>query len=128
MNVGTTPDEKTVLESDDDVAQVKLGGNWRMPTEDEWTELMSQCTWMWITLHGINGYKVTSNTNGNSIFLPAAGIRYDTDFNEDCGRYWSSSLMTNSPCNARAGSFDSSDVKGGGFFRCVGLSIRPVTD
>ena len=71
-------DNKTVLDPKDDVAHVKLGGSWRMPTDAEWMELKNNCTWTWTTQNGINGYKVTSNKNGASIFLPAAGYRYDT--------------------------------------------------
>ena len=69
-------DNKTVLEPEDDVAHVKLGGKWRMPTDAEWAELMEKCTWTWVTNYngsGING-RLVKATNGNSIFLPAAGL------------------------------------------------------
>lgn len=65
-------DNKTALDLEDDVAHVNWGGNWRMPTDDEWSEL-NNCTWTWVTQNGVNGYLVASKTNGNSIFLPAAG-------------------------------------------------------
>lgn len=55
-----------------DVAHVKWGGDWRMPTLSEWLELEKNCTWTWTTQNDVNGYLVTG-TNGNSIFLPAAG-------------------------------------------------------
>ena len=92
-----TVDNKTVLDPEDDVAHVKLGSMWRMPTDDEWTELTTKCKWTWITYKGVKGYKVTS-PNGNSIFLPAAGFRYDKTLNNgndsslSVGHYWSSSL------------------------------------
>ena len=67
-----TVDNKTVLDPEDDVAHVKWGGTWRMPTLDEQKELLNKCTWNWTTQNGVNGYKGTG-PNGNSIFLPAAG-------------------------------------------------------
>lgn len=74
-------DSKKVLELDDDVAHVKLGGKWRMPTREEWEELRDNCVREWITLNGIEGKKFTSKKNGNSIFLPAT-------------EYWTSSLRS----------------------------------
>lgn len=67
-------DNKTVLDSEDDVAHVKWGDNWRMPTLDEFGELVEKCTWEWTTVNGVGGHKVTA-PNGNSIFLPATGSR-----------------------------------------------------
>ena len=123
-----TVDNKKVLESSDDVAQVKWGGSWRMPTDTEITELRENCTWTWTTQGGMNGYKVTSNKNGNSIFLPAAGYR---SYSSLCyagsdGGYWSSSLDTSYPSNAWYVYFDSSYVFRNFFLRYYGLSVRPV--
>ena len=64
-------DNKTVLDPKDDVAHVKWGGSWRMPTFEEQKELLHECSWEWTELNGVNGYRVTG-PNGNSIFLPAA--------------------------------------------------------
>lgn len=83
-------DNKTQLENSDDAASVIWGGAWRLPTKNELEELRNRCTWKWITQNGVDGYKVTSKTNGNSIFLPAT----------DVGQYWSSSLSTDSPNSA----------------------------
>ena len=68
-------DHKAKLDLEDDVAHLKWGNNWRMPTYLEMRGLYSNCTWMWVQMNGVNGYKVTSNINGNSIFLPAAKFR-----------------------------------------------------
>ena len=59
-----------------DVAHVKWGGSWRMPTREEFEELNddSNCTWEWTTRNGVNGYQVTSKKTGNHIFFPAAGL------------------------------------------------------
>ena len=56
-----------------DAATANWGSTWRMPTSSEIDELISDCTWTWTTLNDVNGYEVTG-TNGNSIFLPAAGL------------------------------------------------------
>ena len=124
-------DNKTVLESSDDVASVKLGGKWRMPTDAEWTELMVKCTWTWVTNYngsGING-RLVEATNGNSIFLPAAGSRYFADLPNtgSYGGYWSSSLASN-PLGARYFRFTSVDVYRSSTNRFNGLSVRPVSE
>lgn len=69
-------DKKDNLESNDDVAHAKWGGNWRMPTKDECQELIDNCTCTWDTINGVYGFRVTSNKTGyegRSIFLPAIG-------------------------------------------------------
>jgi len=66
------PDTLTVLNPADDVANVKWGDGWRMPTYDEFYELCSKCEEKWTTHNGVEGYLVTG-PNGNSIFLPASG-------------------------------------------------------
>ena len=93
-----SPDGKTSLELSDDVAHIKLGGKWRLPTDAEWTELRERCKWTWTSTNSVNGYKVTG-PNGNSIFLPAAGYRYDTLLVDvgSYGEYRSSSLYTGYP-------------------------------
>lgn len=89
-------DNKIILELSDDAANANWRGDWRMPTKVEYDELrnLSYTTWTWTSLNGVNGYKVTSKTNGNSIFLPAAGYRYDSDlaYAGSNGYYLSSSL------------------------------------
>lgn len=127
-----TIDNKTVLEPEDDVAHVKLGGKWRMPTDAEWTELREKCTWTWVTNYngsGING-RLVKATNGNSIFLPAAGYRYDTNLNDagSDGGYWSSSLIAGSPSYAWYFYFNSDDVRRSGYCRYHGRSVRPVSE
>ena len=89
-------DNKTTLEAADDAATAN--NQWRMPTKAEFFDLRLYCTWTWITLDGVNGYKVTG-PNGNHIFLPAAGYR-DDGYLYDVGKgsyYWSSSLNVDYP-------------------------------
>ena len=123
------PDGKTVLDPEDDAAYVNLGGNWRMPTYVEWTELRENCTCSWTTQNEVDGYLVTG-PNGNSIFFPAAGLRGDADLGDagSHGDYWSSSLYTGSPYFARGVDFYSGNVYGIYCNRYLGLSVRPVCD
>ena len=121
-------DNKTVLEPEDDAAHVNWGGDWRMPTIAEWIELREQCTWTWTTQNGVNGYQVTSKTNSNSIFLPAAGSRSGAYLGSVgyFGYYWSSSLYESCPYSAWYLLFDSVDVSGDSSPRYLGRSVRPV--
>ena len=122
-----TVDNKTTLEAADDAATQIWGGNWRMPTIDEWQELIDNCTWTWTTLNGVNGRKVVA-TNGNSIFLPAAGYRYnDGLYNAgSLGLYWSGSLYTDYPNYAKDVNFYSGSHGTNYGDRYCGLSVRPV--
>lgn len=127
-----TVDNKTVLEPEDDVAHVKLGGKWRMPTDAEWTELSVKCTWTWVTNYngsGINGSLVKA-TNGNSIFLPAAGYRDDSSLYDasSIGYYWSSSLNTGNQGSAWIVVFDSGLASRYFGYRYNGQSVRPVSE
>ena len=121
-------DNKTTLELSDDAARANWGGSWRMPTDAELTELREQCTWTWTTQNGLYGYKVMSKSNGNSIFLPAAGFRYNSDLNSagSDGYYWSSSLGTDYPVSAWFVGFTSSNVYRYDNNRFCGRSVRPV--
>ena len=124
-------DTKTTLDPDDDVAHVKWGGDWHMPTKDEFTELLNNCTWTWTTLNDVNGYRVTSNKSGytdRSIFLPAAGYRYGTSLNYagEHGDYWSSSLYSDGPYDARFLYFRSGHHYTSYGYRSYGRSVRPV--
>lgn len=118
-------DGKTVLDPEDDVASVNWGGKWRMPTKDEWQELIDNCE----CKMKIGGCIVTGK-NGNSIFLPAAGI-YDGSSRVSGGNgegfYWSSSLKGEieafwATTSLEYGLFWLYDA------RRYGCSIRPVLD
>ncbi len=123
------PDNRTKLMLSDDAARANWGGSWRMPTEAEWTELRTKCKWTWTSQGGKNGYKVTG-PNGNSIFLPAADFRNGTFLGSagSDGFYWSSSLYTDFPYNARLVYFYSGGVTSDSIYRYLGLSVRPVSE
>ena len=121
-------DDKITLLLSDDAAHANWGGSWRMPTRAEQDELREKCTWTWTTQNGVNGSKVTSKSNGNSIFLPAAGSRYNSSLNAAgrYGFYLSSSLDADYPNLAYELYFNSSNVDWMGSDRNVGHSVRPV--
>ena len=114
-----------------DAARANWGGDWRMPTEEEMQELIDKCTWTWTTQNGVEGYKVTSKTNGNSIFLPAAGFRYGLSLCNagSFGDYWSS---TPNEYHEDSASyylyFDSYDRLMYCTSRDFGQSVRPVLE
>ena len=123
-------DNKTTLEAADDAATRKLGSPWRMPTLVEIRELLdaNNCTWTWTTQDGKNGYEVKSKTNGNSIFLPAAGYRGGSELGSagSEGDYWSSSLDAARSYNARGLNFVSGGHVWYYYYRVFGFSVRPV--
>lgn len=130
--VGTTVDgvtykNKTQLDAEDDVAHVKWQGYWRMPTKAEQDDLLTKCTWKWTTYGDHDGY-VVAGSNGNAIFLPAAGYRYNSDLSNagSNGDYWSSSLSESSSSGAYNLYFNSDSVNWSDYGRYYGRSVRPV--
>ena len=121
-------DYQTVLDPEDDAAAANWGGKWRMPTDVECTELCKNCTWTWTTLNGVNGCKVMSKTNGNSIFLPAEGCRRHDDLDNVglYGGYWLSSLAPVDPYCALYMYFGPDGWGRNISGRYYGFSVRPV--
>lgn len=126
-NIHGIVDNKRVLEAEDDVAQTKWGGSWRIPTANEQQELIDNCIWNPGKLNGTEGFWATSKSNGKSIFLPAAGcregreIRYSGIF----GYYWSvASCDENS--NAYSLRFYDNHISREGYGRSAGFTVRPV--
>lgn len=130
LNTSLGPvDGRTELEEADDVAAQTLGGLWRMPTDAEWTELREKCNWVWTVVEGVAGQLVTSKTNGNSIFLPAAGFFDGNKVGHagDSGYYWSSSLVSSDSRNAwNVDIYSSGPSRDPYGYRYSGQSIRPV--
>lgn len=120
-------DELAELELEDDAAYVNWGSDWRMPSIEQFSELInsSYTTKEWTTQNGVKGYMITSKTNGYSIFLPASGSRHGSSpFNSDYQCYYlARSYSPDLPDFVRhLGNFGTSV----GFPRCYGLSVRPV--
>lgn len=77
-----------------DAVRVNWGGGWRMPTYEEIEELLTECTWTKTSLNNVAGYRVMGK-NGNSIFLPLAGLYLASStpsYVGERGYYWSSTL------------------------------------
>lgn len=92
-------DTLTVLSPEDDAATAAWGAEWRMPSKDQMQELYNNCTSEWTTRNGVNGRLFTSNINGASVFLPAAGSRWDSELYGagSYGYYWSRTLDSSYP-------------------------------
>ena len=111
-----------------DVAHVKWGGSWTMPTFEQLKELWDNCSLEWTTLNGINGCKFTG-PNGNSIFLPASGMRGHADLEALGlhGCYWSSSVDEDCTYNGHClGTYSGGAYDYEEGFRDYGRSVRPV--
>ena len=129
-----TVDNKTELDLSDDAAYVNWGPNWRIPSISQLTELIndSYTTQTWTNY----GYKITSKSNGNSIFLPAAGYRSSISvyLNREYGYYWSRNLIdSRASCLTISSVTPTTSYWTGNndefyynWFRYVGRSIRPV--
>ena len=127
-------DGKTVLDPEDDPATVNWSAAWRSPTKEEWEWLVENCSWNWTTLNGIIGMMVTSQINGNSIFLRAGGCytgsQPSTDqITKEC-MYWSSSFAA-SMSGYMLGEYTTrpaEDLPVRTLIKAFGLLVRPVTD
>ena len=117
----------TTLPPSADAATANWGSGWRMPTQTEIQELIDNCTVTWTTQNGVNG-RLFTGSNGNSIFLPAAGSRTDSALYVagSYGYYWSSSLDMSRAYYAWHLYFGSGDYNVDGNSRYYGRSVRPV--
>lgn len=129
---GGTIDNKLTLDLSDDAARANMGGDWRMPTLAQNDELCSETTNEWVTNYqgsGINGRLFTSKVNGNTLFIPASGGRWDTSvYRQGYGAdLWSSSLYAAGPGSAWVLYFDSDGIlPGNGDGRHYGFCVRGV--
>lgn len=120
------------LELNDDAAHCKLGGDWQIPTKDIWTAFIAGTNNNYYSTDHI-GMRFTSNTNGNSIFLPCSG-NFDGVVckNVDVwGLYWSNTsynstntylLTINSSGVNKQNESESYEYES----RFYGFTIRPV--
>ena len=144
------PDGEVKLLPTDDVAHVKLGGKWRMPTLDDIKALLALKTnddytwdkWALATDENgdevkdawgnvVRGIRITRKSTGATLFLPAAGYCSGRDVGMDAGPwglYWSSSLNTDRPLGAFRLVFYSGDSGWSGIDRFYGFTVRPVSE
>ena len=125
------PDNKLVLDEEDDMANANMGGDWKIPTKEQLQELLDNTTSKWVRKYNdiqkLNGRLFTSKTNGNTLFIPAAGFR-DNSVHLD-GSYvaiWSSLLETTDPTAACSIGSSSSDLSIRHPYRHYGISVRAV--
>lgn len=120
---------------DYDAAAAHWGDGWRMPTLEEMFELTQECIWSWTDENGVPGYKITSKTNGNHIFLPASGFRVNGDMIDQnvYGYYWTSTPYEEEgapPTFTKACFLDMCSYQAycNWSLRRNGMTIRPVRD
>lgn len=133
-NYSDDPDGLTQLLPEDDIATQTLGEEWHIPTETQWTELISSCTW---AAEGSYQAVGTSKKNGEKIILPVVGYAgMNTSTTYSGMYYWSSTLSTNDNRKARGtystlSNFITNANKGNAISdgeRCCSYAIRPVKD
>ena len=122
-------DESGNLTKEYDVASTTWGDSWRMPTDDEFQELISSCKWNFAAMNGINGYLVTGPNNKN-IFLPAAAFRQNSTVENlgEFGDYWSSTVVKELSGVSCSLGYSSKTYGRRRYARYAGRTIRPVTD
>ncbi len=111
-----------------DVAHVKWGSSWRMPSLEQIQELLNNSTSKWTSVNGVNGSEFTG-PNGGKVFLPAAGYHEYGHLEDDgcCSYCWSSTLESSFSYNAHI-LFSSSDrTDWSRDFRRDGHCVRPVS-
>ena len=111
---------------EDDAATVNWGSEWQTPSAKQIDELINEkyTTTEWTTLNGVDGRKITSKSNGNSIFLPAAGDRLAGYINPEDGYYWSRSILFDR--NSFLLYFTADRISREYIHWEIGLNVRPV--
>lgn len=126
-------DSVSVLDLEDDVAHIKWGGTWRIPTKEQIDELLENCDWTWTTLNEVNGYRVTGKKPGytdRSIFLPVTGEYNDGkvfDYRLH-GYYWSRNCGTVTSETAYTLEVYTKGFSAEIQSRCKSLAVRPVCE
>ena len=119
-----------VLAPEHDAAKKHWGGDWRMPTSQEFDDLNSKCDWTWTTVNGVAGYVVRGRDSyaSKSIFLPCAGYGYRTSLdNAGSDGYYSSSVpYSDYDFDVWTLYFYSGYHNTDGYYRCRGQSVRPL--
>lgn len=125
-----------------DPARIICGGSWRMPTADDFVELLDNCDFVQadgstvidpaqenklVTVNSVVGVYLKSKVNGNLLFFACSGFGSGTGWlnRGSIGRYWSNTFSS-----ARASKcmyFLQTGVEAGAFItRANGCPIRPV--
>ena len=128
MNNGIL-DREGELSRQHDVASLLWGEPWRMPTDDDFGELIDFCKWEFTTYNGANGYMVTG-PNQQTIFIVAAGFQHGEapEYIGEYGDYWSSTAVTELTGASCSLGYSPQSYGRRRYARFVGRTIRPVTD
>ncbi len=122
-------DQLTTLLPKDDAVHVNWGEDWRMPTKEEYQELIDNTTSEWVDNYnntGVSG-RLFAGTNGNTLFLPAAGIVGEQPYAQNlCGLYWSANCKENAGINLGINSDNNIYINNNS--RSSGYSIRGVKE
>lgn len=112
-----------------DLATVKGGEGWHIPTAAQWKELAQTCEWTWD--EDRKGYRVKGR-NSNSIFLPVTGLRNGSSIqNKPLGYYWSSNMAENTRDSAYYFYFNADSHNSKAYMKSLvswGFGIRPVCE
>ncbi len=115
-----------------DVARAKWGSDWQMPTIEQVEELIDECDLYIHTSNGVKGILFTG-PNGNSIFLPCPGYKYDSSTSSvnQLTYYWSGTKDTSGGVDYKASTMfirisSNSVVESATAQRRTGLPVRPV--
>ncbi|MBR3026519.1 MAG: hypothetical protein IKH58_00105 [Bacteroidales bacterium] len=123
-------DNRTSLTDSDDAASVLCGTGWRMPTHDEIVELFDHCSFTITTYRGTRGTQITSETNGESIFIPYAGYYEEKSIKEVKEDFylWSKELYAQTPSHAICfnSNHNTKKIQLQGIERFYGFQIRAV--
>ena len=126
---GKTYSKGEVLDKEDDAAYVATNGKLRMPTKKEIDELLNNTKNKICKVNGVYG-RLFTGSNGNNIFIPAAGYfddNHNSFYNEGSdGDIWSSSVESNNDDSAYYLDFYSGGCSCAGYYRCGGFSVRGV--
>lgn len=121
--------KKKISGTNRDAALAKLGEGWRMPTQAEMQELVNGCTWQEETLGGVRGVRGTA-ANGNSIFLPMAGIFANSIVEVgNLGYYWCGEIGASTTVASHAAALfilGGDYVRATSYYRWEGMTVRPV--
>ena len=112
-----------------DAARALWQGGWRMPTESEYSELINNCNWSYVTVNGHPCYKAMSRVSNAYVLFPEGGIK--SNGNQSNNYYWAFYWTSNSSgdTDARRTNFYATSVRDMHFDnRAYGLLIKPIID
>lgn len=128
MTKYNTTDRLIELMAEDDAATAFWGENWQIPSQEQCEELIDEAntTLQWTELNGVEGMLITSIRNAKSIFLPNAGYMFDSLMNSGHSYSWTRTLDDIGTSSAYALALGEFRIVESGWYRHIGLPVRPV--